>query len=40
MLDEVTTDMRIEWPGRRLRLRGGLGEESSFRPTQQYGRGD
>jgi general secretion pathway protein A len=42
MLDEVTADMRLEWPGRRLRLRGtsGPGEESGFRASAQYSRGD
>jgi len=41
MLDEVTTDMRLEWPGRRLRTRGpaALPEDAaSFRPT--FSRGD
>jgi general secretion pathway protein A len=35
MVDEVTTDMRLEWPGRRLRSRGG---EEALRP--QFSRGD
>jgi len=35
MLDEVTTDMRLEWPGRRLRLRS---DQSSFR-SPQFSRG-
>ena len=40
MLDEVTADMRLEWPGRRLRLRGtaAMGDEPSFR-TPQFSRG-
>ncbi len=40
MLDEVCNDMRLEWPGRRLRVRGGLGDET-FRPSSpQVSRGD
>ena len=40
MIDEVTTDMRLEWPGRRLRLRGPttMPDEPAFRP--QVSRGD
>ena len=39
MIDEVTNDMRLEWPGRRLRLRGPttMPGEASFR---QFSRGD
>jgi len=40
MLDEVCNDMRLEWPGRRLRVRGSLGDET-FRPSSpQVSRGD
>lgn len=39
MLDEVCNDMRLEWPGRRLRVRGGFGDES-LRPSPQLSRGD
>jgi len=50
MLEEVTTDMRLEWPGRRFRARGQgqsnghhstspLGEET-YRQTPQFSRGD
>lgn len=49
MLEEVTTDMRLEWPGRRFRTRGqshnghapaaALGEDT-FRQTPQFSRGD
>ena len=39
MLDEVTHDMRLEWPGRRLRFRG-ISSEESFRSSPQYTRGD
>ena len=39
MLDEVSTDMRLEWPGRRLRVRGSMSDEV-FRPATQLGRGD
>ncbi|MFN7923473.1 MAG: AAA family ATPase [Bryobacteraceae bacterium] len=38
MLDEVSTDMRLEWPGRRMRLRSTQTEEQ-FRPAQ-LSRGD
>ena len=39
LLDEVTTDMRLEWPGRRPQLhRRGL-EDASF-PAPLYGRGN
>jgi hypothetical protein len=39
MLDEVCADMRLEWPGRRLRVRGSMSDET-FRPATQFGRGD
>jgi len=43
MLDEVSSDMRLEWPGRRFRLRGhgsnSFGEEP-YRPSPQLSRGD
>jgi general secretion pathway protein A len=39
MLDEVCNDMRLEWPGRRLRGRGGYGEET-LRSAPQFSRGD
>lgn len=39
MLDEVCSDMRLEWPGRRLRVRGGFSEET-LRPTPQMLRGE
>lgn len=39
MLDEVCNDMRLEWPGRRLRVRGGFQEET-LRPSPQLSRGD
>lgn len=41
MLDEVTADMRLEWPGRRLRTRGPAAvpeDAAPFRPT--FSRGD
>jgi general secretion pathway protein A len=39
LLDEVTSDMRLEWPGGRPQLqRRGL--EDSYRQTPFYGRGD
>jgi type II secretory pathway predicted ATPase ExeA len=38
MLDEVTADMRLEWPGRRLRLRGPAAEDAApFRPSVSRG---
>ncbi len=39
MLDEVTSDMRLEWPGRRLRLRGATPVEEAFHPTSLSGSG-
>ncbi len=33
MLDEVTDDMRLEWPGRRAPVRPGVGELSPERPS-------
>ncbi|MBK5293639.1 MAG: AAA family ATPase [Acidobacteriia bacterium] len=39
MLDEVTTDMRLEWPGRRLRARP-TNEDTSFSQSSQFTRGD
>jgi type II secretory pathway predicted ATPase ExeA len=41
MLDEVTSDMRLEWPGRRLRMRGPTAapeDAAPFRPS--FSRGD
>lgn len=38
MLDEVTADMRLEWPGRRLRLRGSALGGDAVR-TPQLARG-
>jgi general secretion pathway protein A len=40
MLDEVTADMRLEWPGRRLRVRGGGLAEEAFRQAQVYSRAE
>lgn len=39
MLDEVCNDMRLEWPGRRLRVRGGFGDDP-LRASPQLSRGD
>lgn len=39
MLDEVTADMRLEWPGRRLRVRSGGVSEEVLRQTAQSVRG-
>lgn len=39
MLDEVCADMRLEWPGRRLRVRGNFAEEP-LRTAPQLSRGD
>jgi len=39
MLEEVTTDMRLEWPGRRLRLRPES-PEVAVRQSPHYSRGD
>lgn len=39
MLDEVTADMRLEWPGRRLRVRP-VNEDAGMRSSSQYTRGD
>jgi general secretion pathway protein A len=41
LLDEVTSDMRLEWPGRRLRMRGSSSmpeDATPFRPS--FSRGD
>jgi general secretion pathway protein A len=37
MLDEVTADMRLEWPGRRLRLRGATPVEETFHSSTMSG---
>jgi len=39
MLDEVTADMRLEWPGRRLRVRSVGASEEVLRQTAQSVRG-
>lgn len=40
MLDEVTTDMRLEWPGRRLRLRSAGLSPDVRAPQPQLARGN
>lgn len=40
MLDEVTTDMRLEWPGRRLRLRNSGLSPDVRAPQPQLARGN
>lgn len=40
MLDEVTTDMRLEWPGRRLRLRSSGLSPDVRTPQPQLARGN
>ncbi len=40
MLDEVTTDMRLEWPGRRLRLRSSGLSPDVRAPQPQLARGN
>jgi general secretion pathway protein A len=41
MLDEVTSDMRLEWPGRRLRLRGPSAVPEDAAPLRSgFSRGD
>ncbi len=40
MLDEVCDDMRLDWPGRRLRLVRPGTEEQAYRKTPYYTRGD
>ena len=40
MLDEVSSDMRLEWPGRRLRGQRGYGEEPYELPAASSMRGD
>ena len=41
MVEEVTTDMRLEWPGRRLRSqRSGTYADDPFEQPSTYNRGD
>ena len=41
MVEEVTNDMRLEWPGRRLRTqRSGAYTDDQFEQPATYNRGD
>lgn len=40
MLDEVCTDMRLEWPGRRPQLSRRIPSEEPYQQSPYYGRGN